>query len=137
MDEEESVWEQATRQEEKELISDGVARLGGYDSARDRLSQKVRPAEDQKLVYRLRVDTKESEHPSDSLVIRITDEDGDLLAIARSASDADAHRSGRPAWIEHTVDLSSFAGRSVTVSFVAKTDEQHPTIFLVDDVALK
>ena len=134
-----SVWKQASKEDE-DLIEDGVARLGGYDSARDQLSQKVRAAEGQKLVFRVRVKTAETIHPADRFFVVVRDEaGGELLAAGESTTDAAAAaaRTGESAWIWTTADLSPFAGRTVEVGFLAKTDGKRPTTFFVDDVALK
>ncbi len=132
-----SVWKQASKEDE-DLIEDGVARLGGYDSARDRLSQKVRATEGQKLVFRVRVTTAERIHPADRFFVVVRDEaGGELLAAGESPTDAAAARTGESAWIWTTADLSPFAGRTVDVGFLAKTDGKRPTTFFVDDVALK
>jgi len=133
-----SVWKQVSSKEDKDLIEDGVARLGGYDSARDKLSQKVRAAEGQELVFRVRVTTAETSHPADRFFVVVRDEaGGELLAAGESATDAAAGGTGEPDWIWKTADLSPFAGRTVDVGFLAKTDGQRPTTFFVDDVALK
>jgi hypothetical protein len=132
-----SVWKQASKEDE-DLIEDGVARLGGYDSARDQVSQKVRAAEGQKLVFRVRVTTAERIHPADRFFVVVRDEaGGELLAAGESTTDAAAARTGESAWIWSTADLSPFAGRTVDVGFLAKTDGKRPTTFFVDDVALK
>ena len=58
-----AVWEQKSARERKSLIDEGVARLGGYDGARDELSRKIRVRKGQKLVYRVRVETEEKGAP--------------------------------------------------------------------------
>jgi len=132
-----SIWEQATKKEGKNLIAEGVARLGGYDSAEDEISQKVRVSEDQELVLRARMTTRERAYLSDRLLVVVRDEDRERSVVAESRKDDDVGRTYMSAWIEESVDLSRFAGQTVTVSFVAKTDEQRPTTFLVDDVTLR
>ena len=132
------VWEQKTTREGYDLTGEGVAQLGGYDGAKDELLQRVRIKRGQKLTYRVRVETKETEHPADGLVIRLTDGAGRHLVSLKSRTDADARRSSDgDGWIEESVDLSRFAGRTVKLAFLAKTDEARPTTFYVDDVALK
>ena len=133
-----SVWKQASSKEDEDLIEDGVARLGGHDSARDELSQKVRAAEGQKLVFRVRVTTAETTHPADRFFVVVRDEaGGELLAAGESVTDAAvAGGTSESAWIWTTADLSPFAGRTVYVGFLAKTDGQRPTTFLVDAAAL-
>jgi len=107
-----SVWKQASSKEDEDLISGGVARLGGHDSARDELSQKVRAAEGQKLVFRVRVTTAETTHPADRFFVVVRDEaGGELLAAGGSLTDVAAGRTGESAWT--TADLSPFAGRTL------------------------
>jgi hypothetical protein len=135
--EDDAVWQQRTAREGKNLINKGVARLGGYDNAEDEISQKIQVQKGQKLTYRVRVVTREMEHPADGLVVRLTDESGKHLATVDSHTDADAEKAGRDGWIRDGVNLSRFAGKTVKLSFLAKTDSERPTIFYVDDVALK
>jgi uncharacterized protein YkwD len=132
-----AIWEQKTAKEGKSLIEGGMARLGGYDDAEDEISQKIQAHKDQKLIYRVRIDTEETEHPADGLVVSLTDENGDHLATIDSHTDADAEKADKDGWIRDSVDLSQFAGESVRLGFLAKTDSQRPTTFYVDDVALE
>jgi uncharacterized protein YkwD len=132
-----AIWEQTTAEEGKSLIEGGMARLGGYDDAEDEISQKIQAHKDQKLIYRVRIDTEETEHPADGLVVSLTDENGDHLATIDSHTDADAEKADKDGWIRDSVDLSQFAGESVRLGFLAKTDSQRPTTFYVDDVALE
>ena len=69
--------------------------------------------------------------------MRLTDEAGKHLAIIESQTDADAEEVGEDCWIEGSVDLSHFAGKTVKLSFLVKTDEERPTTFYVDDVAVE
>jgi uncharacterized protein YkwD len=132
-----SVWKQETRKEGKNLISKGVARLGGYESARDELSQKVRVTKGQEMDFRVRMRNTWGIEPEGRLLVVVRDETGKLLASGESPTGAAAGSTGKSAWITMTADLSSFAGRDVNVGFLAKTDGQHPTAFFVDDVDLK
>ncbi|CAA9453399.1 MAG: hypothetical protein AVDCRST_MAG14-1229 [uncultured Rubrobacteraceae bacterium] len=131
------IWEQKTAKEGNDLIDEGVARLGGYDDAKDELLQSIRISKGQSLTYRVRVETEETEHPTDGLVVRLTDGNGRHLVTLESHTDADAQSSGDDSWVEESVDLSRFAGRTVKLAFLAKTDEARPTTFYVDDVALE
>jgi hypothetical protein len=84
------------------------------------------------------VTTAERIHPADRFFVVVRDEaGGELLAAGESTTDAAAARTGESAWIWSTADLSPFAGRTVDVGFLAKTDGKRPTTFFVDDVALK
>jgi uncharacterized protein YkwD len=131
------VWEKKTARDGKRLIQEGVARLGGYDDARDEVLQTVLIKRGQRLVYRVRVETQETGSPTDGLVVRLTDRAGKHLTIVESQTDTDAKKAGEDGWIEGSANLSRFAGKTVKLSFLAKTDEERPTTFYVDDVALK
>jgi hypothetical protein len=69
--------------------------------------------------------------------VHLTDETGKHLVTLDSHTDTDAEKISRDGWIWVSVNLSRFAGEAVTLNFLAKTDEERPTTFYVDDVALK
>jgi uncharacterized protein YkwD len=131
------IWKQKTAKSGNRLIDKDVARLGGYNGAVDEISQKIQIQRGQKLVYWVWVATEERERPADGLVVRLTDETGRHLAILDSHTDADAEKTGENGWIQDSVDLSRFAGRTARLSFLAKTNGERPTVFYVDAVALK
>ena len=136
--EKDGVWKQKTAKEGNDLIREGVARLGGYDNAEDELLQRIRIKRGQRLTYRVRVETKETETPDDGLVVHLIDQAGEHLVTFKSRTDADVRRgSDGDGWIEESVDLSRFAGRTVKLALLAKTDEARPTTLYVDDMALK
>ena len=126
-----AVWEQRARNE-ADLIVDGHARLGDDDDGRDELSQKVRVEKDSRLTYSIRIETNERRHPSERLLVRLTDRDGEQLAVLERYSDEDAG-----GWRRETVELSEFAGRTVYLSFFVETDPMLRTAFDVDDVSLE
>jgi len=126
-----AVWEQESRGGE-DLIIDGHALLGDYDDARDELRQKIRVGENTELSYDLRIKTNEHRHPSDRLLVRLTNRKGEQLAVLRRYSDGDAG-----GWRRETVDLSRFAGRTVYLSFFVETDPMLRTAFYLDKVALE
>jgi hypothetical protein len=39
-------------------------------------------------------------------------------------------------WQEVSLDLRAYAGQTVAVTFLAHTDDEVPTLFIVDDVSL-
>jgi uncharacterized protein YkwD len=127
-----SVWHQEAT-DGAELIVDGHARLGGYNDGEDDLRQKIRVGQDNRLSYRLKITTDEREHPSDRLLVRLTDEEGRQLKVLEKYTDADAGDR----WRRERVDLSRFADETVYVSFYVKTDARYLTTFYVDDVVLK
>ena len=137
MNSEDGVWKQETVKEGKKLIRNEVARLGGYDDARDEISQKIHIQEGQKLSYRVRILTKERERPADILLARLTDEAGKHLATLKIHTSADVRKAGRDGWIRESVDLSRFTDETVTLDFLARTDGERSTTFYVDDVELK
>jgi uncharacterized protein YkwD len=126
-----AVWEQRAR-DEAELIVDGHARLGDDDEGRDELSQQVRVEKDSRLTYTIRIETKEQSHPSERLLVRLTDRNGEQLAVLERYSDAD-----EGGWTRETVDLSEFAGRTVYLSFLVETDPMLRTAFDVDNVSVE
>jgi uncharacterized protein YkwD len=125
------IWEQET-ENGADLIVDGHAYLGDYDNGRDDLRQKIRVGEDAKLSYDVRIETNEQNHPSDRLLVRLTDQDGEQLAVLERYTDGDVG-----GWRHETVDLSDFAGRTVYLSFLVETDPMLRTAFYVDKVSLE
>jgi len=127
-----AVWKQKARDGADLILEDGYARLGGYDNGADDLSQKIQVGKDTRLVYGLRIKTEERRHPSDRLLVRVTNQNGKQLAVLRRYTDEDA--GGRR---HQKVDLSRFAGRTVYLSFHVETDGAKITMFYVDNVDLK
>ncbi len=126
-----AVWKQEAK-DGAELILDGYARLGDYDDGRDRLYQRIQVGEGTTLTYEVRVQTNEKRHPSDRLVVRLTDRRGDQLAVLERHTDDEAG-----VWRRESVDLSDFAGETVYLSFDVQTDPMLRTAFHLDHVALE
>jgi uncharacterized protein YkwD len=126
-----AIWEQKAR-DGADLILDGHARFGDYDNGRDELRQKIQVEENSELSYDVRIETNEQRHPSDRLLVRLTDRDGEQLAVLERYSDGDAG-----GWRRETVDLSDFAGRTVYLSFFVETDPMLRTAFYLDRVSLE
>jgi uncharacterized protein YkwD len=127
----EAVWEQEAT-DNADLILDGHARLGDYDNGKDEIRQEIRVGENAELSYRIKIETTERQHPSDRLLVRLTDEEGKQLAVLERYTDGDAGD-----WRRYTVDLSRFAGRQVYLSFFVETDPLLTTAFYLDGVALE
>src|SRR5215208_164632 len=125
------IWEQES-DDGADLVLDGHARLGDYDSGRDDLRQKIGVGKNAELSYDVRIETNEQRHPSDRLLVRLTDQDGEQLAVLQRYTDGDAG-----GWRHETVDLSDFAGRTVYLSFFVETDPMLRTAFYVDRVSLE
>lgn len=127
-----AIWQQKAR-DGAELLSNGHARLGGYNDGVDDLRQRVRVGEDDRLAYSLKIVTDEREHPFDRLLVRVTDEKGRQLGVLERYTDADA----ADGWRRERTDLSRFAGETVYLSFYVETDSRYLTTFYVDDVTLR
>jgi uncharacterized protein YkwD len=127
----EAVWEQEAT-DGADLILEGHARLGDYDNGKDEIRQEIRVGENAELSYRIKIETTERQHPSDRLLVRLTNEEGKQLAVLRRYTDGDAGD-----WRRDTVDLSRFAGRTVYLSFLVETDPLLTTAFYLDEVALE
>lgn len=125
-------WEQKTRDGKDLILDSGVARFGAYHEGVDDLRQKIRISEGDSLTYRIRIKTEEPEPAFDFLAVRLLDEDGERIATLERYSDADAG-----GWRREELDLSRYAGRTVYLSFRARTDERLFTNFYLDDVALE
>jgi len=125
------IWEQES-EDGADLVLDGHARLGDYDNGRDDLRQKIGVGKNAELSYDVRIETNEQRHPSDRLLVRLTDQDGEQLAVLQRYTDGDAG-----GWRHETVDLSDFAGRTVYLSFFVETDPMLRTAFYVDRVSLE
>ena len=127
------VWEQKARDGADLILDGGHARLGGYDDGVDDLRQKIRVGgRERELVYKVKIETDGSAQPSDRMVVRVTNEKGERLAVLRRHIGADTE-----GWRRQTIDLRRFGGRSVFVGFHAVTDERRHTTFYVDDVAIE
>ena len=128
-----AVWKQEAKDRAELILEGGYARLGDYDKGRDELSQKIRIEESTELSYRIGIETTEPVgHPSDYLVVRLMDRQGEQIAVLKKYTDADAG-----GWRRETVDLSRFAGRTVYLSFLVRTDPLLTTAFYLDGVALE
>ena len=126
-----AVWEQEAR-DGAALILDEYARLGNYDSGRDDLRQTIEVGKSTGLSYSVRVETDEQRQPSDLLTVRLTNREGEQLAVLERYTHADAG-----GWRRETLDLSRFAGQTVYLSFFVETDSALRTAFYLDRVTLE
>nr|WP_290669348.1 choice-of-anchor J domain-containing protein [Ardenticatena sp.] len=86
------------------------------------------------LSYWWRVSTTEPTHPFDTLTVAMRDTNGVLLQTIETLTDGDANNS----WRQSTwpLPVSTYAGRTVVLSFETTTDNNNPTSFFIDDVSL-
>lgn len=110
-----------------------ISRLGGYDQARDDLSQSVSIGEGQRLVFDLLTTTRDGARSPDRMVVRVKDEAGRVVPL-RTYTAAGA---GDGEWRRQSLDLARFSGQTVTLSFYARTDGGRPTTFYLDNVSLE
>jgi uncharacterized protein YkwD len=124
-------WSQKARDGADLVVEEGYARLGGYNDGEDELRQRVRIGGDAALVYDVRVKAG-GEDPDDTMVVRLTDGDGEQVAVL-------GRHSGRNAsgWSQEQADLSRFAGRTLFLSIGATTDGERMTTFYLDGLTLR
>jgi hypothetical protein len=110
--------------------------LDGYGTATtDTLSQTVTiPAGcAATFSYWLHIDTAETGSTAyDTLKVQVLNSSGTVLATVGSYSNVD-HNTG---YAQHTVDLSQWAGQTVTLKFTGVEGSKLQTSFVVDDTAL-
>jgi len=81
------------------------------------------------LTYWLRVTTAETTHPFDFFRVQVI---SGATTTMQTYSDSDAGLS----YVQRTVDLSAYAGQTVTLRFLADEDSSLQTSFWLDDVSL-
>ncbi|MCT9088669.1 immune inhibitor A [Streptomyces sp. ASQP_92] len=110
--------------------------LGGKGTAHtDTLAQTVTiPAGcTASLVFQLHIDTAETSSTAyDTLKVQVVDAGGAVLATPTTYSNLNA-ASG---YAQRTVDLSGYAGQTVTLRFTATEGSKLQTSFVIDDTAL-
>jgi len=111
------------------------AYLGGYDNADDELAQTINLPADSvvSLTFWWQITTEETSHPWDTLDVTV-------LPVGAAAPDRLLRLDdGAPAgvWQEAILDLSHYAGETIRLAFHARTDEDRPTEFYLDDVSVQ
>lgn len=113
----------------REIVSEGRARLGGYEAARDVLERPVRLGEEPRLRYELRA--LGGEASAGRLEVQLMDREGERVATLKVHSGADEA-------LDEEIGLSRFAGQRVTLRFVATTgSDSPPTGFVLDEVSVE
>ncbi|MFQ5857583.1 MAG: hypothetical protein ACE5LU_18415, partial [Anaerolineae bacterium] len=110
------------------------ARLGGADNAVDELFTGLDLPPDAAsitLSYWWYVESSDPDPDADHLVVVVGDEGHEAVVETLTNS------SPRDTWLQSTIDLGSYAGQFVGVTFHAETNEVNPTSFYVDDVQLQ
>ena len=126
----------------KQLITDFNSRAGNYSadlgginntnhSIRQTITLPKRPVV---LTFWWEQWTQETAptNLNDYLAVNLLRADGSLLTeVARLGVDPD-----RPPWEQASFDISTFAGQTVQLEFLARNDATNPTQFFVDDVSI-
>ena len=104
----------------------------GTEHVRSNYAPNLALAREPGLGFQLEArETNEHRHPSDRLLVRLTNRNGEQLDVLREYSDGDAG-----GWRRESVDLTRFAGRTVYLSFLVETDPMLRTAFYLDGVTL-
>jgi hypothetical protein len=111
--------------------------LDGYGSAHaDTLAQTVTlptGCSGYSLSFWLHIDTAETSTTAyDNLTLQVLGGAGTVLATPATYSNRDAAAG----YVQHSVDLSAYAGQTVTVKFTGTEDYTKQTSFVLDDTAL-
>ncbi len=88
------------------------------------------------LSFWLKIGTLEttSVYAYDTLMVSLRNSSGGLLTTLHTYSNLDA--SAGYTYIQHSVDVSAYAGSTVRVQFDSSEDSTKSTVFLLDDVSL-
>jgi hypothetical protein len=115
-----------------------AAWMGRYDLNQDTLAQTICLAEEASsitLTFWWWVSTSDtSETDTDFLHVYLRDVDGSLISPDPLATLTNRDSQGQ--WDSIDVDMTSYAGRTVVVSFETSNDEDGPTSFWIEDVSL-
>ena len=82
----------------------------------------------------LHTDTAESSTTKayDTLKVQVLNSSGTVLGTPATFSNLDAS----PGYVQHTYDLSAYAGQTVTLKFTGAEDYEYQTSFVVDDTSV-
>ena len=108
--------------------------LGGNGSTSTEYEQQsVKVPASGKLTYYVHVDTAETTRSTKYDTAKVQVINGTTTSTVSTFSNLDA-ASG---YVAKTVDLSAFAGKTVTLKFTASEDSVSQTSFVFDDVVVK
>ncbi len=112
-----------------------AAYLAGANQAHDVLATTVKlPAAQQSIDIRFwwQIQSQESGKYADNLAILLVDPQGKTLQNLATLSSRDMSNQ----WQQRTLDITSFAGQTVQLQFVARTDAEAATDFFLDDIEI-
>lgn len=110
-----------------------AAYLAGADNAHDLLATVLKVPNGQPSLtvsFWWQIQSQESSRFQDSLTLVLADGQGKIIQTLDSLSSRDMSNQ----WQQHTLTLNKFAGQTVQLQFIARTDGEAATDFFVDDV---
>lgn len=110
-----------------------AAYLAGTDNAHDLLATTLKLPDGQTsitLSFWWQIQSQENSRFQDTLTVILADGQGKALQTLDSLSS----RNMSNQWQQRTFTLTQFAGQTVQIQFIARTDSEAATDFFVDDV---
>lgn len=110
-----------------------AAYLAGADNAHDLLATILKLPTGQPtltLSFWWQIQSQENSRFQDTLTVILADGQGKALQTLDSLSSRDMSNQ----WQQHTLTLNKFAGQTVQLQFLARTDGEAATDFFVDDI---
>jgi len=113
-------------------IGQYAARLGGYEGVWDVLTQTVTIPANGQLGFWWWMGTYETLPHHDGFAVKLLTQEGSLLLTLASHDDQAAEQQ----WQQDVIDVSAYAGQTVTLAFEAYNDNYYFTWFDLDEVCL-
>ena len=86
------------------------------------------------LTFWLSITTQETgAAPADILGVFVLDASGGIVETKATFSNLDA----KPEYVQKTIDLTAYQGRTIGIKYLATTDGARPTTFSIDDVSVR
>jgi hypothetical protein len=109
-----------------------AARLGGYEGVWDAITQTVVIPVQGQLTYWWKGRTYETLPHHDTFEVALLNQDGTLVASLAYHDDQDVQDT----WQQDVVDVSAYAGQSLTLRFSSYNDNYYFTVFHLDEICL-
>jgi hypothetical protein len=111
---------------------DYAARLGGYEGVWDAITQTVVIPIQGQLTYWWKGRTYETLPHHDTFDVVLLNQDGILVALLAHHDDQDVQET----WQQDIVDVSAYAGQSLTLRFSSYNDNYYFSVFHLDEICL-
>jgi hypothetical protein len=109
-----------------------AAKLGGYEGVEDAITQTVTIPAQGKLTYWWKGKTYEPLPHHDPFEVALLNQGGTLVASLAHHENQD----GQDTWHQDVVDVSAYAGQSLTLRFYSYNDNYFFTVFDLDEICL-